>query len=318
MTDKTPVVMISYNRPDLVRMTMKNVALADGASERDIFMYIDGPRNEKDKVKQNEIASIVGSYADRLPRISIIRRDHNFGCRNNIVDAITSVINRFGRAIIVEDDILVSRTFFRYMDMALDTYSDDSSIWAIDAYQHPNLKIPKNYPFDVYLSRFFMCWGWGTWANRWNAVDFEMRDWVTLKYDDKVVEKLNHAGNNLIPMVESQLAGRLKTWDVQCMYYVAKNNLFCVEPKYQLSKNIGYLPSNDGEHCNGVCPHVTRQKYYNFLPRVMKDLTIDVRIDNQFRELSVTHSIFRRAFRKFLRGLDYFKMPNMDPKEVLA
>ena len=52
-----PVVMIAYNRPDLIRWTMNNVALADGAANHEIFMFIDGPRNEDDELKQELIYS---------------------------------------------------------------------------------------------------------------------------------------------------------------------------------------------------------------------------------------------------------------------
>ena len=167
-----PIVMISYNRPDLVRLSMNNVALANGCDNHDIFMFIDGPRNEEDRIRQDEIYAIVESYKKRLSKLTIIRRERNYGCRDNIVDAISTIITKYGKAIIIEDDILISRTFLDYMDEALDFYRDDKSIWSINAYQSPNLKIPSDYPHDVYLNPINMCWGWGTWEDRWKQVDF--------------------------------------------------------------------------------------------------------------------------------------------------
>ena len=312
---RTPIVMIAYNRPDIVRMTMRNVSLAEAVDERDIIMYIDGPRNETDRNRQNEIERIVSGYQKQLPRLKIVRREKNYGCRGNIVSAITEVINRFGRTIVIEDDILISRTFLRYMDEALDFYEDDKRIWAINAYQSPDLKIPKSYKYDVYLNRINMCWGWGTWADRWNAVDFDLTDWPEKRADAAFLAKLEHASSGLRHMIESQYEGRLKTWDVQCSYHMVKNDFFCVEPKYQLSKNIGYVPGELAEHCHGDFPHITRQKYYNFRPKLEKFLVVENSIDRQFADIPVSRNRVVRVWRKLLRGLDYLKPANMKPEE---
>ena len=73
-----PIVMIAYNRPDLVRLSMKNVALANRAADHEIFMFIDGPRVEGDKVKQDAIHTIVASYQSQLPKLKIVRREKNY------------------------------------------------------------------------------------------------------------------------------------------------------------------------------------------------------------------------------------------------
>ena len=308
---KAPVVMISFNRPDLVRLTMQNISLSYGVEDRDIFMFIDGPRNESDASAQEEIFEIVSAYKTKLPRIDIIRRERNYGCRGNIVDAITYVINQYGRTIIVEDDILVSRTFLKYMDAALDFYEADKGIWCINAYQSPFLKIPRDYPMDVYLNPVNMCWGWGTWANRWNCVDFEMSDWSERKSDEALIAKLNKAGRQIIPMIEAQVAGRLRTWDVQCTYHVVKNDLLCVEPRFQLTKNIGFLPG--GEHITADNPLYSRRKYYDFMPRLERNIMLDNRIAKQWENLCSNWSLAKRCVRKIETLAAYLRPRYMEP-----
>ena len=311
---RVPVVMISYNRPDLVKLTMENVALADSVGGRDIVMFIDGPRNDADVVKQDEIYRTVAAYQSRLPRLEIVRREHNYGCRGNIVDAISSVLNRIGRVIVIEDDILVSRTFLRYMDEALEYYEGDERIWAVNAYQNPYFKVPKNYPYDLYLNPVNMCWGWGTWKDRWDGVDFDLRDWPKDRKDGELISRLNKAGRYIIPLLDAQYEGRLKTWDIQCTYHVVKHGFKCVEPVYQLSKNIGFGPG--GEHCAASMPFFSRQKYYNFMPRLVKNIGENEDIERQWEYLSWNKNFFDRVIRKLKREMARFWSSNMEPVNV--
>lgn len=43
--------------------------------------------------------------------LRIIERDRNFGLANNIIDGVTSIVNEFGRIIVLEDDLLTSPYF---------------------------------------------------------------------------------------------------------------------------------------------------------------------------------------------------------------
>lgn len=314
--DFAPIVMISFNRSDLVSMSMRNVALAKGVERHDIYMFIDGPRegNVRDAEENNRIFQIVTAYQETLPRLKIIRRERNYGCRGNIVDAITQIITKYGRAIIIEDDILISRTFLEYMNQALSFYEYDKRIWSINAYQSPYLRIPKDYSYDVYLNPVNMCWGWGTWSDRWCQVDFDLTEWPADRMKREIIEKLNRAGRQIIPMLEAQYAGRLKTWDVQCTYHVVKNNFMCVEPRFQLTKNIGFAPG--GEHITSDNPIYSRCKYYNFLPKLERNIVVDDRIARQWENLCANWSISKRCVLRLERWMAQFRPWNMEPEDL--
>ncbi len=311
-----PVVMISYNRPDWIQLSLNNVALAHGAVDHEIFVFIDGPRSEGDRILQDRICEIAVSYKQKLPKLNIIRRDRNYGCRGNIVDAISTVITQYGKVIVIEDDVLVSRTFLEYMDDALKFYKDDKKIWSINAYQSPELHIPKDYPYDIYLNPINLCWGWGTWKDRWEQVDFDMEDWPVMRTNSDMIARLNRSGRHILGMIESQFAGRLRTWDVQCTYHVIKNGLMSVEPRYQLSKNIGFSAQLEGEHYKGDLPYLSRQPYYNFRPRLVGHLVQDVRIFRQFEWIARSRNLRIGVLRKLKRIFAYLKPKNLDPKEV--
>ena len=46
----------------------------------------------------------------------------------------------------------------------------DSSVFNLS---EKSIPIPKDYAYDVYVSLRQLNWGWGTWANRWQLVNWD-------------------------------------------------------------------------------------------------------------------------------------------------
>ena len=126
---KTPVAVIGFLRKDVLEATLNNLAKADGVSERDIYVYLSAPRNDADKPKTDAVKRFVENYKQNvLKNITIVLRDKNEGAGKNIRYAVTETLEKTGKAIILEEDILVSKTFLKYMDSALDFYENDARI----------------------------------------------------------------------------------------------------------------------------------------------------------------------------------------------
>ena len=297
---KAPVVMFGYNRLELQSMVMKCFSECEGAAERDIFVFLDGPRKNLDNVESDKIKNMLEGYKTKMfPRMRIIKRERNYGCRENIVQGITDVLEKYGRAIVIEDDILVSKTFLTFMDSALDFYEGDKRIWCINGFQKYIFKLPKDYKHDVYLAYTNCVWGWATWQNRWAQVDFDMRDYPDYIKSPANVKKLNEVSYILKTLLDSQYRGTLKAWDAQCWFHMVKNDLYAIEPKYQMSKNIGCIPNS--EHYSSVDPFMLTQKFYNFMPRLEHGLPLDERILRQFKYCALNPNVFVRLWRKVWR-----------------
>lgn len=67
----------------------------------------------------------------RFANVYLIESEHNKGLATSIMDGVTEVVNKYGRAIIVEDDLKVSESFLKYMNEALGFYNDNPRIGAI-------------------------------------------------------------------------------------------------------------------------------------------------------------------------------------------
>lgn len=297
---KAPVVIFAFNRADQLRMALNKLANAEGVGERDVIMYIDGPRNERDAIGIDEVYRLAIEYQTRgLPRMEIRRRERNYGCQKNISGAITDVLAKYGRIIVVEDDVLVSRFFLRYMDEALDLYEGDMRIWGINGHQNPYMRIPRSYPHEVYLSPRNLCTGWGTWKDRWDPVDFQIKDYMEFMSIDENRTRVENAGIDIKWMLDKHYVGKLNSWALPCTYYMIKNGLFVIEPRWSLTKNVGF--GTESVHCGNVEMAWGHQAYYNVKPNLVVGLEADNEILSRFKYVYNDPRFWGRVRRKLFR-----------------
>ena len=309
---KCPVVMIGYSRSWTLKQSLYNLAQCYDVNERDIFLFLDAPSKVADQIKCDDMYKTAKQVKDTiLPRLQIIKRSYNFGVPGNLIAAINQVTNEYGRAIFFEDDVLVSRTFLQYEDRALDFYQDDDRIFCINGYQHPNLHVPRTYRYDIYLAPRNSAWGFGIWRNRWESIDFDMKDWNRYKeYADNLI-RLEKAGIDISGMIERQLSGKIHTWDVQCTFHMMRNNMFAIDPRYGMTKNIGF--GSEGVHCSTQIPFYQKQAYYDFVPKLVKDIAEDPTITSQFKYLCSATNILTRLSRKIRRLIAHLAPENRMP-----
>ncbi len=114
----TPVILFVFNRLEHTRRVIEALLENEEASYTELFIYSDGARNENDldsiKAVRDYIHEVHG-----FKKVTIIERKCNIGLAQNIIEGVTEIINEYGKAIILEDDIVVSPVFLKYMNDAL-------------------------------------------------------------------------------------------------------------------------------------------------------------------------------------------------------
>lgn len=310
-----PVIVFAFNRAEPLRLVFNRLALAEKVEGRRIYVYIDGARNTKDVPKINAVVEVVRDMQlKRLPNIIIRKRENNLGCQKNISSAISEVLLEHGRGIVVEDDVLVSKTFLSYMDEALELYADDTRIWGINGHQCPYMILPAGFKGDVYLSPRNLCTGWATWKNRWECIDFEIKDWPEFIKDIDNVKKLTAAGNDIEDMLKKHYKGELNSWALPCTYYMIKHEMFVLEPRYSLTKNVGF--GLEAVHCDNVEMVWRHQKYYNFSPKLTRHINPDPSVLKRFRYVYNDPRLFWRIVRKLFRMYKALTPTNNDPINI--
>ena len=311
MKYRTPVMVVAFNRPGMLKETLSNLSRCENLDDREIHLYVDGPRNVADESKINAVIEVAKEWGADL---KIKRRNTNLGGVPNMIAAVSEMLEQYGRVIIIEDDILVSRSFLTFMDAALARYENNSKIWAINGYVDPKMTLPRLYKKDYFLAPRHSAWGWGTWKDRWAAVDFEIKDWTMRRSDESLVRELNVAGGDIVKMLDAEAAGELNAWDVQCTYYMRKNGLYTLRPRLTMTKNNGF--GTECEHCSIPSSRYSKQKYYTFHPVLddlpMTDPSVIAAFQNSFSR-TFCQRLVDRAKRLYL---DYCGDANRDPISV--
>ena len=233
-----PIALFTYNRADHTKQAVKSLLKNAEAKDSDLFIFSDGPKNEKAKkgVEENreyirslknendlEISqsrdtendhssvSLVNYHKENkfsqdnssipsddsqsaslrkepsasddatqsntpslnregrgesFKSVTIIEREKNWGLANSLIAGITEIVNKYGRVIVVEDDLILSPYFLQFMNEALEKYKDEDKVASISAFLNPiDCKAP-----ETFFLRYFACWGWATWKRGWDIL----------------------------------------------------------------------------------------------------------------------------------------------------
>lgn len=286
-----PIAIFAFNRPkSLTAMidSLKKNELYD-ASEK--YIFIDGPRNDHDREKIKKVIQIAREVTQNI-RIS----ERNKGLGASIISGVTEVINLYGSAIVLEDDLRLMPGFLSYMNEALEKYRDHSDIFSICGYGL-KIKRPKNYVGDVYLSDRSSSWGWATWADRWNSVDWEVKDFAELKANASARRAFNRAGSDMYGMLRDYMEGKNHSWAIRFCYSQFRQKRFSVHPFSSFVENDGF-----GEGATNC-----KQRYSRFETTPNHSLQVHLppqleRKDDILRQLHRYHSILIRIYSK-IRGI---------------
>ena len=282
MQELAPIVLFVYNRPWHTQKTVEALLKNKLANESNLFIFADGPKNEEDSKKVSSVRSIIKSIRG-FRTIQIIERERNWGLADSVIKGVTEVIDNYGKVIVLEDDILSSTNFLKFINDALQFYENDNKIFSISGYTFP-IKIPSSYPYDVFIMYRSSSWGWATWKNRWDKVDWEVSDFGKFLKNKDAKSLFNRGGDDLTPMLVKQMKGKIDSWAIRWAYAHYKEDAFCLYPVISNIKNIGI--DNTGTHSTKTKKFEVvldnGQKKY----KLIKNLTIDESIIQSMKRFS--------------------------------
>ena len=186
-------------------------------------------------------------------------------------------MNRFGKAIIVEDDLISSPNFLNFMNEALDFYNDNKKIFSISGYSYP-IDISDKYNKDIYILPRASSWGWGTWLDRWEKVDWKINDYSKFDSNIDMQKKFNEGGEDLTPMLKQQIFGMIDSWAVRWSYAHFKNNSYCLYPVKSFLKNIG--ADKSGTHTSRTNKFDVKLEVLRSELNFIKNISVDEEIKN--------------------------------------
>lgn len=241
-----PIIIFVYKRPEHTKKTIEALRSNVLASDSSLFIFSDGNKNKTDKKNVDEVRSYISKISG-FKEINTILRDINLGLANSVISGVTEVIEKYGKAIVLEDDIVTSPYFLKFMNGALDFYELNKRIYSISGYAHP-LKTPMNYNKDTFISHRSSSWGWATWKDRWERAIWRPEDFFDVYNKKKLRNMMDKAGKDLAPMLLKSIEEKIDSWAVKWSFTHLVNDSYCLYSKNSLVKNIGADASGTNFH----------------------------------------------------------------------
>ena len=209
--EPAPIALFVFRRPEHTRRTLEFLRRNEGAAASPLHVFCDGPRNGEDLSAVEEVRRIVRA-AEGFASLEIHEAEANRGLAASVIAGVSEMIRRYGRVIVLEDDMECAPYFLRFMNEGLERFRDDERIAEIHGYTAP---MPETVP-ECFLRPGADCWGWATWERGWKL--FNPDSAVLLK-------ELNERGlvrdfdrDGVFPwyrMLEDQATGKVDSWAIR-------------------------------------------------------------------------------------------------------
>ncbi len=298
-----PIILFVYARPSHTQSSLSALQANPLAEHSDLFIYSDAAKTPQDEPAVAEVRTLISGIRG-FKSATVILRPHNFGLAANIISGVTEICNRHGKAIVLEDDIVVNPFFLSFMNHALDKYAEIKSVWHISAWNYP---IPIDTQEDGFFWRGMNCWGWGTWHDRWRHYQKNpgklQAEWSSAK-----IKAFNIDGaHDFWFQVQQNQLGKMNTWAIFWYATLFEHNGLCLNPSISFVENIGH--DGSGEHCEKQNAYLNPAQAisYRNLPDLVQEseFAVDrIRFFYRTRQtfLSRTKSMIRRLINDIIRN----------------
>lgn len=239
-----PVMLFTYSRPHHTLTVLKALEKNEMASQTPVYAYTCGPKNEKHATAVNETKMVLNEFAGdhRFLSFEIVDMGEHSPLGTAMINAVSSVVAKHGRVIVVEDDIVTSKDFLTFMNDCLDFYENDPSVFTVCGYS-PEMPQIDALEKDVYMIHRVCPWGWGIWKDRWDSYDPEIRGYISNILDRKFRKALVKWTPDLPLTLDARLfeeGSKEKDWEQPLGFCQFMNNKNTICPKISKVRNIGF------------------------------------------------------------------------------
>lgn len=230
-----PIALFVYNRLEHTRRTVEALKKNTLADQSDLVIFSDAAPSDAQVKAVKEVREYINQISG-FKSISIIQQKKNKGLANSIINGVTQLCNQYGRVIVLEDDLVTSPYFLKYMNDALAFYENEKKVWHISGWNYP---IKPDSESDVFLWRAMNCWGWATWSDRWQHFEKDA-DRLINDFSPSDVSRFNVDGSqDFWQQVVDNRNTEKSTWAVFWYSSIFERGGLCVNPYQTFVSNVG-------------------------------------------------------------------------------
>lgn len=238
-----PVVLFVYSRPQHTRSTIQSLLQNPESAETELIIYRDAARTEAAVPQVQQVRD----YCHRLQgfkAVHVIKSPRNLGLAGSIIRGVTESLKQYQQVIVLEDDLVLSPHFLRFMNDGLETYQDDELVASIHGYCYP---VRQPLPATFFL-RGADCWGWGVWRRSWQLFQADGTALLQQLESRNLTNEFDMGGAmGFTQMLRDQIAGRNDSWAVRWHASCFLAGRLTLYPGKSLVRNAGL--DGSGVHC---------------------------------------------------------------------
>ena len=234
-----PILLFTYKRLDTLKQTVAALEKNDSAALSDLFIFSDAAKKEEDKTVVNQVRAYLKTIKG-FRSIQIVEREENLGLARSIISGTSWVLSKYDKAIVVEDDLITTPNFLAFMNAALERYKAETSVFSIAGFAFNLNTSGLQYKYDAYFLNRPWPWGWATWKDRWEKIDWEVRSYASFKKDRKLRKAFSEGGSDLNKMLREQMEGKIDSWAIRWSYHQFRIGGITLFPVYSKVYNAGF------------------------------------------------------------------------------
>lgn len=240
-----PILLFVYNRPEHVKRGVESLLANEQAKESELFIYSDAAKDEEAREAVAEVRRYIHTV-EGFKRVTIVEREKNWGLARSIIDGVTTQVGKYGRVIVLEDDLVVAPHFLRFMNEALETYQDESRVGHIQACDFTqDASLP-----DTFLIKWTGSWGWATWARAWKHFNPDGQALLQELEARKLTRMFDFNGKyGFTRMLRRQIAGKNNSWAIRWNASLFLKDILSLNVGRSLVQNEGF--DGSGTNCGG-------------------------------------------------------------------
>lgn len=240
-----PILLFVYNRPDHVRRCVESLLNNQLAADSELYIYSDAAKQEADKPAVSAVREYVHTISG-FQRVTITERTENWGLARSIIDGVTTMTNRYGRVIVVEDDLVAAPYFLQFMNDALETYKDEERVCHIQACDFTkDAALP-----ETFLIKWTGSWGWATWQRAWRLFEPDGAKLLQELEARKLTRQFDFNGKyGFTRMLRRQIAGKNNSWAIRWNATLFLQDKLSLNVGRSLIQNDGF--DGSGTNCGG-------------------------------------------------------------------
>ena len=235
---KSAVLFVIFNRPDTTLKVFEQIRIA---KPKRLYVAADAPRsNFPDDISLCMQARSIIDKIDWDCELRTLFKKENAGCKDGVSSAVNWFFEYEEEGIILEDDCLPANSFFKFCDMMLMNYRDDTRVRHITGC---NLQQGRKWGDSTYyFSNMTHVWGWASWKRAWKDYDKHLKKYNSCEIKAKLRnifsdEMIVECWENIFSEVK---AGKINAWGYQLDFTNFFNNGLTIIPNENLISNIGF------------------------------------------------------------------------------